>query len=169
MKLYHINEAISKMEKHTHGMGMTSYQNDEILLAGGYRSGNSDTEHTRLKYMAYDIKNVSAEDFQADQEKYNVGYVEVFVKDSNGEIDGLVNIHLGTKNRKAGTGKRIIQSLMKTVKGDLKIFDIKKSAIPFWKKMGVVFYNAGFEKPIEPQTTKRLGLRAKVGLYGIIK
>jgi len=97
----------------------------------------------------------------------------VFVKDSNGEIDGLVNIMLKPKFRKGGYGKMIIKSLMKTVKGDLKIFDIKPSALSFWKKMGVSEWygvsDFSESSKHDSPTSKQLTYYAKRhSLYGII-
>ena len=171
MNLGQLFEAIAKLNKAEHGMGMTSYQNDDILLAGGTRSGGSDSDHTRLKYFVYDIKGLSKEEFQGKQQEQERGYIEVFVNNS-GDIDGLVNIVLKPKYRKGGYGKMIIKSLMKTVKGDLRIFDIKPSAINFWKKMGVSeWYGIStFDKKMDSPTAKQIKITAsRHSLYGIIK
>lgn len=174
MNLIQLFEAIAKLTKAEHGMGMSSYQNDDILLTGGFRSGNSDSEHTRLKYIVYDIKGLSKEEFNATPTDHELGFVEVFVLDSSGKIDGLVNIELKTKFRKGGYGKKILQSLIKTTGGKLKIFDIKANAIPFWKKVGVtVWYNSStFEersKIEDKPTLKNLKVKAKRhSLYGMI-
>ena len=171
MNLDQLFEGIAKLQKAEHGMGMTSYQNDDILLAGGTRSGNSDSEHTRLKYIVYDIKGLSKDEFRDNQQEQERGYIEVFVKYSNGEIDGLVNIVLKPKYRKGGYGKMIIKSLMKTVKGGLKVFDIKPSALTFWKKMGVTewYSTSTFDKKMDDPSAVKIKLAAKRhSLYGLI-
>jgi len=156
------------LTKHELGMGMSSYQNKEIFLAGGMRSGNSDSEHTRLKFMVYDIRGVEPEEFRDRQEELEMGFVELFVVDATGEIDGLVNIKLEPKARGNGVGRIVIESLKATA-GSLKIFDIKRSAIPFWKKMGATFYkDQHFVTPIEKPTNVALQRATKFGLYAII-
>ena len=87
----------SQLTKHEMGMGMSSYQNSEVLLAGGMRSGNSDSQHTRLKFMIYDIRGIKPEEFAERQDELEMGFVELFVVDGSGEIDGLVNIKLKPK------------------------------------------------------------------------
>lgn len=161
-----IYEALNKMTKNEMGMGMTAYQNDEVALVGGVRSGNSDSEHTRLKYVIYDIKGKTREDVQQNMKKYEVGFVELFVLDGTGKIDGLVNIEMKPKFRRGGFGKKVIQSLMKTIGGDLKVFDIKQKALTFWKKMGVTFMNHDFSKVIDKPRDKKYKV---MGLRGIIK
>lgn len=157
-----ITEA-TKLIKSEMAMGLTSYQNKEVLLAGGMRSGNSDAKHTRLKYMIYDIRGVTAEEFQERQEELEMGYVELFVVDATGDIDGLVNIKLNPKSRSSGVGRIVIESLKATVDG-LKIFDIKRSAIPFWRKMGATFYDDQHFKNIATNTAKA----TRFGLYAIL-
>lgn len=168
MKLNQIFEAITKMSKHDIGMGMTAYQNDEIVLVGGFRSGGSSSEYTRLKYLVYDISTVSPAEAQENSDEYEVGFVEVFVL-SSGKIDGLVNIELKPKFRRGGFGKKVIKSLMLTTGSDLKIFDIKKKALSFWIKMGVEFYKSiEFKVKLDNPPRKQLTLMSKFGLYGII-
>jgi GNAT superfamily N-acetyltransferase len=159
----------TKLEKHEMGHGMSSYQNDDILLAGGMRSGNSDYQHTRLKFMVYDLRGISSpEEFTEQQDEREMGYVELFVLDGTGDIDGLVNINLKPKARGNGVGRIVIESLVATVP-NLKIFDIKSSAIPFWKKMGATFYKSRhFKDVVEKPTNVALKKLAKHGLYAIV-
>ncbi|RKZ78062.1 MAG: hypothetical protein DRQ35_06615 [Gammaproteobacteria bacterium] len=165
------NEIITeaeKLTKHELGMGMSSYQNKDIFLAGGFRSGNSDAQHTRLKFMIYDIRGITPEDFQERQDELEMGFVELFAVDSTGDIDGLVNIKLNPKARRSGLGRLVIESLKATT-GSLKIFDIQRSAIPFWKKLGVTFYkDQHFTTPIEKPTGVMLQKISKFGLYAIL-
>jgi len=154
----------TKLKKTDMAMGLTSYQNSDVMLSGGMRSGNSDASHTRLKFMVYDIRDInSSEEFNEKVNDIEMGYVELFVVDVTGEIDGLVNINLSTKARGNGIGRLVIESLKATT-GSLKIFDIKKSAIPFWRKMGAKFFrDSQFTLPAT-NTAKA----AKFGLYAII-
>jgi len=155
---------IAKMAKTEHGFGMTSYQNDEIMLAGGMRSGNSKGDQTRLKYLIYDIEGVmSKEEFHKEQKEREVGFVELFVMDATGEIDGLVNIKINPKSRKGGYGRKVIRAILDTIDGDLKIYDIKQGAISFWNKMGIEYYSADFETRINKPR------KVRTGLFGIIR
>jgi GNAT superfamily N-acetyltransferase len=169
MKLCQINEAISKMARTEMGMGLDYYQNDEIALVGGMRSGNSSAGQTRIKYMIYDIVGLDGQMTAEEQQKRERGFIEVFVKDGSADIIGLVNIELKPKFRRSGIGKKVIKSLMKTVKGDLKIFDIQAKALSFWTKMGIEFYgDSRFENRLDVPR-KVLTKKAKFGLYGIIE
>jgi len=168
MKTADIILEAEKLTKHELGMGMSSYQNKDIFLAGGFRSGNSDAQHTRLKFMIYDIRGVKPEEFNERQEELEMGFVEVFAVDATGNIDGLVNIKLNPKARRSGLGRLVIESLRATT-GSLKIFDIQRSAIPFWKKLGVTFYtDTHFTTPIPKPTNKLLQSKARFGLYAIL-
>ena len=168
MKTTDIILEAEKLTKHEMGMGMSSYQNSDVLLAGGMRSGNSDAQHTRLKFMVYDIRNVTPEDFREKQDELEMGFVELFVVDATGEIDGLVNIKLNPKARGNGIGRAVIESLKASVNG-LKIFDIKRGAIPFWKKMGATFYpDQHFKEPVPKPTGVALQKISKFGLYAIL-
>lgn len=170
MKVNQIFEAVAKMKREPLAMGMESMQNDEIALVGGFRSGNSEAGFTRLKYLVYDIEGVTEALTAEEQAKREVGFVELFIKDGSGDIDGLVNIDIKPKFRKGGFGKKVIQSLLKTAKGDLKIHDIQAKAVSFWKKMDAEFYtDSTFKKKMEKTTVGELKKQAKFNLRGIIK
>jgi len=124
------------MRKTDTGFGMTQYDNDNFVLAGGFRSGNSGASTTRLKYMIYDRRLV---DQTKDAELAEVGVVELFVNDKTGMIEGLVNIEIYPKFRKSGYGSRIVKDIKDTAEGDLTIYDIQKKAKKFWDKVGVQY------------------------------
>lgn len=124
------------MQKTDTGFGMTQYDNEDFVLAGGFRSGNSGAGTTRLKYMIYDRKIV---DQTQDAEQAEIGVVELFVDDKTGMIKGLVNIEIYKKFRKSGYGSRIIKDIKDTAQDDLTIYDIQKKAKKFWDKMGVQY------------------------------
>lgn len=122
------------MRKTNTGFGMTQYDSEDFVLAGGFRSGNSGAGTTRLKYMIYDRKFVSQ-----NAEPEEIGVVELFVNDKTGMIEGLVNIEIYKKFRKSGYGSRIVKDIKDTAEGDLTIYDIQKKAKKFWDKLGVQY------------------------------
>ncbi len=129
---------MAKMKYSKQSYGLSQYDNDNYILAGGMRSGPSAAGTTRLKYIIYD--NVY---FQktGDDEGAQIGFVEFFVDDDTGEIVGLVNIELKPKFRKSGHGKQIIQDIMDTTEYGLTIHDIQKKARKFWEKVGVEYHS----------------------------
>lgn len=157
-------DVLIEKELQTHDIGMGLYQmsNDEVALVGGMRSGNSSAGFTRLKFMIYDLRGAEGQLTPEEQEAREAGIVELFVKDGTQTAEGLVNIELKPNFRKGGTGRLVIQSLKDTF-GELKIYDIKKKAVPFWRKMGATFYgDQHFTKPITAVS------KARTGLYAII-
>jgi hypothetical protein len=143
-----------KLETHDIGMGLYQMANDELALVGGMRSGNSSAGYTRLKFMIYDLRGWEGGQMPAEeQEAREAGFVELFVKDGTQTAEGLVNIELKTNFRRGGTGRLVIQSLKDTY-GELKIYDIKQKAVPFWRKMGATFYgDSHFTKPLKKTST----------------
>lgn len=127
------------LEREDAGLGMEQLSNDDIALVGGIRSGNSNGDETRLKYTVYDMKAITKNDDMANANDYILGDVELFVEDGTGKIRGLVELNI--KDKKKGVGRKVIDSLMASdfVNSEFKIHSIKKSAVPFWKKMGVEF------------------------------
>ena len=159
----------------------------QILVCHGFQSlffttleiGNHDVGvHSVQKFLSGSIENVDAisQNHQIftklfhiwqqmtaeEQEKREAGFVELFVKDGTQTTEGLVNIELKPAYRRGGTGRLVIQSLKDTF-GELKIYDIKKKAVPFWRKMGATFYgDQHFTKPLDAVS------KARTGLYAII-
>jgi len=160
MKIF---EVTGPMERVPMGMGLEYMVNDEIALVGGMRSGPSRSNLTRVKYDIYDMIGQEGPLTQEDQDERKVGFLELFIEDGSGRIEGLVNIKLNTGVRKGGYGRKVIDSLLQTAKGPIRIYDIKTGAIPFWRKMGTKFYDSSFERPVK--NTKKA---SKFGLYGII-
>lgn len=125
--------------KHTeHGMGMESWTNSEIGLAGGMRSGSSPAGYVRLLYLIIDMKKFEE---TGDQTAAECGKVEVF-RSAEG-IEGLVNIEVKKHERRGGIGVATIRGLVDTWHDHFSISDIKKVAITFWKKAGCRFYTTG--------------------------
>lgn len=151
------------LERADAGMGMVQMWNDNVAIVGGLRSGGSSAGLTRLKYVLYDIKGANEKGIEPQDNE--VGFVELYVEDGSGNIEGLVNIKLDPKNRRGGLGREIIQSLIESpfVNRPFKVYDIKKGAVPFWRKMGVEFTAMDFKTPVT-NPSKRTG-----GLFGVIK
>jgi len=158
LKLVPIKE--EEMSTHDMAMGMFAMQNSQVALVGGMRSGNSRAGFTRLKFMVYDLRGVEGQ-LQGDEwDEREAGFVELFVKNGTKEVEGLVNIEFPPAKRKGGVGRVAIQSLKDTF-GELRVYDIQKKAIPFWRKMGATFYgDSHFTKPLKKTTGVRTGLYA---------
>lgn len=136
MKLYQLVE-MAAMQKQSLGFGMSQYSNDNYILAGGYRSGSSDSKTTRLKYDIYDVQ-LLPKDENDDPSEAKIGFVELFV-DDDGEIVGLVNIELLPQFRTSGRGRQIVQDIVDTSKSGLNIHDIQQNAKRFWDKTGIKY------------------------------
>lgn len=124
------------MDRSELGMGLSQYTNDNFIMWGGMRSGNSPAGETRLRFVIYSVELLKS---GVEQEAAEVGYVELFVNDETHEITGLVNIVIKPKFRKGGYGRKIVQDIKDTTKTGLNIFDIQKRAKRFWDKMGVQY------------------------------
>jgi hypothetical protein len=125
--------------------------NDEIVIAGGIRSGNSKGDETRRKYIIYDYKSMLEKDDIDNAAKYELGSLQLFVEDRTGKIRGLVDIKIPKDKRKQGAARKAIEALVNSEFSNkpFKIYDIQRSAYQFWKKMGVTFvYTGEFNKEV---------------------
>ena len=135
--------------------------NDLVILAGGTRSGNSDSKTTRLKFVIYDREVFNAEMKVSNQDeaakKAESGTVELFIKDGTlFDVAGLVNIEMKRGKKRNGVGTKVIQSLINTQDGDLKIHDIQPgNAARFWKSLGIKLENGSGK---EIKTVSKNGL-----------
>jgi len=136
-----VDDKQQSLERAPVGMGLEQMANDNIALVGGLRSGNSKGDETRLKYTVYDYKAIQANNDMDNANDYILGDVELFVEDGTGKVRGLVELNI--KDKRKGTGRKVIEALMASdfVNDDFNIHSIKKSAIPFWEKMGIEFNN----------------------------
>ena len=77
--------------------------------------------------------------FDAKDKSKQLGEFEVFTDDKTNNFLGLVELKV--KDKRKGTGKKIIDSLMQSdfVNDDFRIHSALKASIPFWKKMGTKF------------------------------
>jgi hypothetical protein len=126
---------VSPLRREPMAMGMEAMHGEGFALVGGFRSGNSPPGMTRCRYMIIDM-DIYIETKDSDAAK--VGTTDLFIGPNNA-ILGMVGIKLNPKNRKAGIGSAIVKSLVATAPGDFAVYDIKKSAVGFWRKMGAEF------------------------------
>lgn len=139
------------------GMGLIDAQNDTLVLAGGFRSGNSGAGETRRKYVAYDKAQwiALAKAGVAESEiakRCELGFVELFVKDGEEVsfgVTGLVNIEIEKAFRRQGWGRQIIEAIRHTTGQPLVIHDIKKHVASTWRKLGVTQFHTRHGKPIQ--------------------
>lgn len=154
------------MQRQEHGLGFEVWYGEKIALAGGMRSGSSPPGLLRC---AYTIIDTQAMEQGVPQDKADVGLVEIF-KDDNNEIRGLINIKLNKNNRRSGIGSEAVRSLIDSCPSDFTVWDIRKTAIGFWKKMGCEFYNSAGKPIPDPRkfTGVIVGLIRKPGSTGTI-
>lgn len=154
MRIPEITESSQPLQRERQSMGLEEMHNDEIVLYGGMRSGNSKGDRTRLRFMIFDRKMLDA---GVPQEECEVGFTELFVMDSApsgplGDIEGLVNIEIKKEFRKGGYGSKVINALKATTKNKLQIYDVQKKAYPFWRKVG-----AKMPKPLPKRNIRQVG------------
>lgn len=124
--------------------GLSQYTGEKFTLAGGTRVVGGlnvgEKSYYRLKYIIY-----SNELFQQtkDEKQSEIGSVEIG-RDNNGVIAVLIDITIKPKFRKSGYGRQIINEIVDTTKDGLHVYDIKKSAIKFWQKMGAELTDTKF-------------------------
>jgi GNAT superfamily N-acetyltransferase len=126
------------MEFKTYSGFFTQYNGEKFTLSLGIRVDGGlnvgDESYYRLKYIIYSndlYKETNSEELS------KIGYAEIGRED-NGDIVVLIDIKLKPKFRKSGYGREIIKEIVQTTKKGLHVYDIKKSAIKFWKKVGAV-------------------------------
>lgn len=159
--MINLNEAPLRREEMGWGMEVMYADEAGVALSGGWRSGNSAAGFTRCAYEVIDLALFKE---TGDQKASSLGLVELFIG-GGGQIDGLVNIKLNPKNRKAGTGSKIIGALVETCPHDLVICDIQGPALGFWKKAGASFYNVKGA----PVDVKNKAVLKGMTLYGVIR
>ena len=106
------------------GFGLHQFVNNNIGFAGGARTGQFGTDGThRLGYSVYDLTHPS-------------GKAELNFHPETKRIEGIVNLEFDKKYRGMGYGTRAVKALAASNPEGLQVYDIKKSAKPFWAKMG---------------------------------
>jgi len=125
------------MEFSLHYGGLFSqYTGEKFTLVGGTRvSGGlniGEKSYYRLRYIIYSNELFKQTQNQKESE---IGTVEIG-RDDDGLIAVLIDIKIKPKFRKSGYGRQIISEIVDTTKDGLHVYDIKKSAIKFWQKIG---------------------------------
>ena len=114
--------------------GLTQYENGDVALAGGVRTGRLGTPGTeRLRYGVYDVRMIEA---GLSHEQAQVGEAEINVVPETGGIEGVVNLKLAPRHRGLGIGRRVVEALAASSDAGLRVYDVKKAAAPFWRKLG---------------------------------
>jgi GNAT superfamily N-acetyltransferase len=118
------------------GFGMTQFANESIVLAGGMRSDKQGTRRTsRLRYDIYDRLLIAA---GTPAVEAKVGKLEINVR-PGGDVEGIVDIKIAPAIRRGGIGRRVIEALAASSADGLRVYDIKKAAVGFWRKVGCEF------------------------------
>lgn len=122
---------------------MEQWQNEEVCLAGGWRTGGSPADYMRVGYSIIDVQEyLKTQDAAAS----DFGLVECY-KNSRNQLAALINIKLDKTKRKAGIGGKVVRALVATYPDHFTIIDIRRPAVGFWKKMGAEFYTPN-AKPV---------------------
>ena len=122
-----IDEA-QTLTKSNAGMGLIQYSNDKIALVGGMKTaGLSRTDtHAKLRWMIFVIEG-----------EKKVGYIDMSWSYEKQAPVGIVDLKLEKQYRGQGIGAEVVQALKATFP-QMKIHDIKKGAVGFWKKQGAM-------------------------------
>ena len=127
------------MEFTSHYAGLTQYSGEKFTLAGGIRVPGGlnvgEKSYYRLKYQIYSNELFTQ---TTDEELANIGTVEIG-RNNDGTIACLIDIKLKPKFRKSGYGRALIQEIVDTTIDGLYVIDVKKSAIKFWEKVGIIW------------------------------
>jgi hypothetical protein len=133
------------------------WANKEIGIFGGWRAN---TLHPPGKLVCH----FSIFDTKAKKETgvdTIVGKVRMLVKlptteGGECEIESLIELEIDAKFRKNGYARKAVAAIHEAAKQDVKIVDIKKSKVRFWKKVGVEDIETGtrihgwLRKELEP-------------------
>jgi len=139
------------------GMGIINAENDDVMLVGGMRSGNSQSGATRRRYTVYDKLEwlkLSKEGMHEDnvEKACNKGIIDLFVKDGEEVsfgVKGLVNIEIKKPHRREGMAKRVLNAIRETTGQELEIHDIKKHVASVWRKLGVTEFHSSNGRPMQ--------------------
>lgn len=124
--------------------GMYGWANKDIGFFGGIRAdGFHKSGHMRCLFDVYDIeaRMRTGVDRQIGQVTMNIKLAET--EEGRPEIVELIKLEINKDLRGQGLGRRSVEALLEAVHGDLKVGDMKKSKLSFWKKMGVVGMTTG--------------------------
>ncbi|MCS4088462.1 GNAT family N-acetyltransferase [Rhizobium sp. BK176] len=120
------------------GFGMFGWADSDIGIFGGIRSGAfQKAGQFRCSFTLYDTEFKS----RTGADKM-IGTLELIVStpEAEGEpqrIKELVKLEIAKALRGQGYGRRVVDAVMRIAEDDILICDIKKTKLPFWKKMGL--------------------------------
>jgi GNAT superfamily N-acetyltransferase len=98
----------------------------------------------RMRFDIYDIKKVKDEGRKQATEEDRVGTTTLnVVRDPDtGNLtetfEGMINLEINEPLRKTGIGTRVVNALLQNADEGLYLYDIQKSAIPYWEQYGAV-------------------------------
>lgn len=173
-----LNETSDMQIGQRNGFGLYNMGNSEVIFSGGMRVGSSPANYTREGFQIFDRQKLE----QLLKEKEHkpsdcwmmckIGQVHLMVRDGTEEPHGLVNIEIDKKFKGQNWGRKVIDCLLAYVRKNntrLAIMDIKKSAAPFWMKMGIVMTKgdvlANPDAPVFKNITEIRKHRGYIGGY----
>lgn len=119
-------------------MGTYGWVNNEILIAGGWRAGGfHKAGHLNSSFIVCD------EEHRKRTGQYlEVGRLTLTIRltETEGEAPKIVNLiklEIHKEQQRKGYGRKVVEACAELSPGELRICDIKKSKLGFWKKMGI--------------------------------
>ncbi len=119
--------------------GLRRYENQDILLHGGYsRSGPAPGGTLGAGFAVFDKALMTGDQPDASAK---LGDVELFLLLPQMSLfHGLIRIEVLPHLRRRGIGRRLVEAIAATTPdGALKIYDIKEAALKFWVALGCSF------------------------------
>lgn len=120
------------------GFGMFGWGDEDIGIFGGIRSGGFQVAgQFRCRFTVYDTAHR-----MATGEDMEIGTMELIVSEPEDESESqeileLVNLEIDKSLRGMGYGRRTVEALMRAASDDVRISDIKKTKMGFWKAVGL--------------------------------
>ncbi len=120
------------------GFGMFGWGDEDIGIFGGIRSGGFQVAgQFRCRFTVYDTAHR-----MATGEDMEIGTMELIVSEPEDESESpeileLVNLEIDKSLRGMGYGRRTVEALMRAAGDDVRISDIKKTKMGFWKAVGL--------------------------------
>lgn len=122
------------------GMGLFQWKGPDVIIAGGMRAMlPSAPGVSRLRFSAYGVPEFK----EHGATKAMLGHLElnvVFPEDDDPFVEGLIFIGVDKANRRRGYGTRIVAAVSAISPEGLKVYDIKPSAIKFWRSLGLQMF-----------------------------
>ncbi len=118
-------------------MGLFGWRSDELVVHGGARDhGLHKPDAVRSRFVAYDMRRVAAEGW----DRAKLADIVMSIRPGTPPaINGLIDLKLPVALRRQGHGTRIVSLLAEAAGDRLVVHDIKRSAVGFWRKVGIEF------------------------------